>query len=437
MPVPSQSTVRFTVHLACVAAVAVLLCVAAAPAQAAGGRLGMASHLIWLGEADAEAEMRRIRAGGIDWIREDFRWDLLEPAPGRFDWSRTDALMAAAARTGMNVLAILDYSARWASSDPSGRGDIHYPPREPADYARFARAVGERYGTAGTFWAGRPDLPPHPLGAVELWNEPWGHWFWKPAPDPAAYARLALAGALAVKVAQPDIETLLSGEVLLIRPDGSAGDWLGPVLEAEPALAGVIDAYATHPYPHPRDRPPLDTTSKPPYRFERADLTRAIAAAHGAPRPIWITEVGWSTAPGVSDAVSEEAQAGYLRQAVTSALGRQGVERMFVYAWDRSNGVPGDREGNYGIRRADGSMKPAWAALTRLGPVARLRAADTKRLRIPRVRGKRGRAARSCRHKWRVRRRQARRLEGRAARRRAMLRADHKRGRCRKAITPR
>lgn len=454
MPAPSQSwPARFSACVACLAAVALLVCVAAPPAQGSGGRLGVASHLIWLGQSDAEAEMLRIRAGGVDWIREDFRWDLLEPTRGRFNWARTDALMAAAARTGVNVLAILGYSARWASSDPSGAGDIHYPPRDPADYARFARAVVARYGVAGAFWSSRPDLAPRPLAAVELWNEPWGWWFWKPTPDPAAYARLARAGAAAVKQARPGIEILLSGDLLLIRRDGSAGPWLDAVLAADPGLGSLIDAYSTHPYPSPRDRSPLDTTSAPAYRFDRADLTRSIAKAHGARRPIWITEVGWSTAVGVSDAVSEETQAEYLRLAATNALTKQRVERMFVFGWDRSSGVAGDREGNYGLQRADGSMKPAWAALSQpialdagaevasAGP-ARTRSIRTRGLRL--VPGARRKLARTfgkpCTGKRAARRRVARRRARllrrmTAGERRRAVR--HNRGRCRKARTPR
>jgi polysaccharide biosynthesis protein PslG len=484
---PSQSCpVRLRACLACLAAVALLVCIAAPPARASGGQLGVSSHLIWLGESDAEAEMMRIRAGGVDWIREDFRWDLLEPARGHFNWARTDALMAAAARTGVNVLAILGYSARWASSDPSGGGDIHYPPRDPADYARFARAVVERYGAGGAVWSSRPDLSPRPIAAVELWNEPWGWWFWKPNPDPAAYARLARAGAAAVKDARPGVKTLLSGDLLLIRRDGTAGPWLDAVLDADRSLGSLIDVYSTHPYPSPRDRSPLDTTSAPPYRFDRADLTRSIAAAHGAPKPIWITEVGWSTATGVSDAVSEETQAEYLRLAVGNAFGKQRVERMFVFGWDRSNGVAGDREGNYGLQRADGSMKPAWAVLgqpiavdagpappprvssaapsgtqpagapARSAPVvapagsapapaptptpAAARTGPVKGLRLL-VRSHRKlarRVARSCMRKRARRRAVARqRARRRAGRHRSSRQVRHKRGRCRKARTPR
>ena len=418
MGAPFQScTARLRACVACLAAIALLVSLAAPEARASGGRLGVSSHLVWLSESDAEAEMLRIRAGGVDWVREDFRWDLLEPAPGRFNWARSDALMAAAAKTGMNVLAILGYSARWASSDPSGAGDTRYPPRDPAAYADFARAVVQRYGAGGRFWSARPDLVPRPLAAVELWNEPWGWWSWKPTPDPRAYARLARAGAAAVKQARRDVETLVSGDPLLIRRDGSAGPWLDAVLAADPGLGSLIDAYSTHPYPSPRDRSPLDRSSAPAYRFERAGLTRSIAAAHGASRPIWITEVGWSTAVGVSDAVSERRQAEFLRLAASNALNVQRVERMFVFGWDRSSGAAGDREGNYGLQRSDGSMKPAWASLTQLiggdlGLITRgLRRAPVARKELaPAVR-------KAC--------------AGKRAKRR------HSRGRCRKAKTPR
>jgi hypothetical protein len=340
--------------------------VAATPAHAASvsGRVGLSTHLFWLGESDAQYQLTRLRASGIDWVREDFRWDLLEPRKGTMDWSHTDALMTAAARTDTNVLAILDYSATWASSDPSGAGSIYYPPKDPADYAAYARRVVERYGPGGTFWAAHPELPAKPLGGVELWNEPWGSWFWKPGPDPAAYARLAKAAAIAVKAASPSVPVLLSGDILQIRADGSSAPWLDAVLAADPSLRSVIDAYSTHPYPSPRNRSPLDTSMPAAYRFDRAQLTHDVAAKYDADKPIWITEVGWSTATGVPDAVSEDTQATYLRDAVTSALGRQAVQRIFVFGWDKSSGVSGDREGNYGLQRADGSFKPGWSALT-------------------------------------------------------------------------
>ena len=201
-----------------------------APATSAGDKVGLSTHLFWLGESDITANLTRLRGGGAGWIREDFLWDQIEPAKGDFRWGRSDALMASAAKTGTNVLAILDYSARWASSDPSGGGDIHYPPKNFADYATFATKVVERYGSNGTFWAARPDLPRRPLAAVELWNEPWGSWFWKPNPDPAAYARMVRTAATAIRAAKPDMKILISGDLIAIRSDGRGARWLEDVL---------------------------------------------------------------------------------------------------------------------------------------------------------------------------------------------------------------
>jgi hypothetical protein len=397
-----------------------------APATGFGAKVGLASHLFWLGQSDAEANLRRLRSSGAGWIREDFLWDQIQPTRGTFSWSRTDALMAAAAKTGTNVLAILDYSAKWASSDPSGRGNVHYPPRNVGDYATFARAVVERYGTDGSFWRARPDLPYRPLGAVELWNEPWGAWFWKPNPDPAAYARLVRAAASAIRAAKPDTKILMSGDPVAIRSDGTGVKWLDAVLAADPGLRTLFDAYSTHPYPSPRDRGPLDTTSGPEYRFNRAEVTRQTAAKYDATKPIWITEIGWSTATKAKETVSEATQARYIGQAVEHAIGVQGVERIFVFAWDRSNGVMTDREGNYGLQRKDGSLKPAWTTLTQTigSSVSGATLASAKCAAKGKKRSRTCRANKS-------------RCSGKTRRRGAARSVRYQRGKCRKVKTPR
>src|SRR5688500_639041 len=76
-------------------------------AVAAGGSssfVGLSTHTFWLSEADVRAEMSALAAGGVGWAREDFRWDLLEPSKGVFDWRRSDAVMAGAAAAGVDVL---------------------------------------------------------------------------------------------------------------------------------------------------------------------------------------------------------------------------------------------------------------------------------------------------------------------------------------------
>src|SRR5688572_24511433 len=79
----------------------------------APGRIGLNTHLQAAGDP-LRPQLAEMRAGGVRWIREDFLWSRIEPQPGRFDWSASDALMAAAAAEGVDVLGILDYSAPWA-----------------------------------------------------------------------------------------------------------------------------------------------------------------------------------------------------------------------------------------------------------------------------------------------------------------------------------
>lgn len=242
------------------------------------------------------------------------------------------------------------------------------PAQEPPELRRLRRGCGEALRSSGTFWASHPDLPKVPLGAVELWNEPFGGWFWKPTPDPKAYARLVDAAAPAVHAADASLTVLASGDLIQSRADGVLHEWLGELLDADPTLPAEVDGFSVHPYPWPRDAGPYDPAMNPRVSFGRVSAIRDTELAHGTQLPIWITEIGWSTAPGVSDAVSEATQAQFLTGAIQRATGewRSFVSRIFVFSWDPASDRPGDREGNYSIRHADGSPKPAWTAIQHL-----------------------------------------------------------------------
>ena len=318
-------------------------------------RIGLSTHLQWSGEPIAR-QVAALRDAGVRWIREDFRWGEIEPRRGRFRWRRTDQLMAATAAEGVDVLAILDYSAPWAASGP----EEQFPPRDPADFARYARAVVDRYGEDGAFWEDRDDV--RPLRAIEIWNEPWGYFFWKPDPDPAAYAKLARATARTVRDARADVQVLVPADLLQVRTDGSIAPWFEALLDADPRLPQLVDGWTVHPYPSPRDRPPADPRADRRWTYGRVELVREIARRRDAARPIWITELGWSTAPQAEESVTEREQARYVADALDRALNDWDdfVERIFIYSWDRSRRDPGDLEAHFGLRRADGSFKPAW-----------------------------------------------------------------------------
>jgi hypothetical protein len=124
-----------------------------------------------------------------------------------------------------------------------------------------------------------------------------------------------------------------------------------------------VDAYSVHLYV--QSRSPLDRATAQRWRFDRALLTRDLAAQAGASHPLWVTEFGWSTFPGDRDSVSERRQARYVREALKVAhVDWNGlVERSFVYFWGKATA---DYGGGFGILRPNGTAKPLFGALSAL-----------------------------------------------------------------------
>jgi polysaccharide biosynthesis protein PslG len=262
---------------------------------------------------------------------------------------------------GIDVLGMVGYSAGWAAAGPT----IYHPPRDPARYAEFCRRLVERYGPGGSFWRANPSLSPRPLTALEIWNEPWHSNWWRPNPSPAGYARLVRAAAAAIHEANPAVKVLVSGDVFQMR-SGTTGsvDWFRLLLQADPDLfRNHVDAYSVHLYV--QDRSPLDTRAQQRWRFDRGLITRDLATRAGASHPLWVTEFGWTTNGKHPDAVSEQTQALFVRQALERLLGewRGHVERSFLYHWGRADS---DHAGGFGPLRADGSTKPVLGALAAL-----------------------------------------------------------------------
>ncbi len=364
--------------IAAVAAVAAAGAVVAArtattkPPGPYAGRVGVAvSYDLYASpEAQIQAALAPLHAVGVSWIREDLTWAIAEPEPGVFDWSPFDRLMTAAARARVHVLGILDYSAPWASSDPSGQQDEFYPPKSNADFATYAAAVVSRYGRNGSFWSENPHLWPDPLTAVEIWNEPYESWDWKPGSDPGAYAALVSQAAPAMHAVDPHLMVLMSGDLESWDDRSAAGQhsWLASMLAADPQVARLVDAIAVHPYPVPLSLGPYYAGPGLKAAFGRVPLIRRAEVAAGVHLPIWITEIGWSTAPNTPQSVSKQSQARYLLEAIQRSLGQWGsyVSRIFLFGWFRSSGRSGDLAGNYGLLDRDGIPKRAWRAVAHL-----------------------------------------------------------------------
>lgn len=299
---------------------------------------------------------------GVGWVRERFDWNLIEPAPGQYDWSDVDQLELTTARRGVNVLPLLSRAPAWA--EPTW----DTVPADPSAYASFVAKVVARYGPGGELWAAHPELADQAPAYFELLNEPYYPMYAAGRIDPARYARLVKAAGQAGKAANPQAKFIAASETV-VQPTGSSQwvKWTDAMYEAVPDLNNYFDAVAVHPYS--KNRPP-DAPIKGYIhdKFQRIATIHDDFARHGAGgKALWITEIGWSTcADPRQECVSEATQAAYTGKLCSMVRGRYRsfVGGLFLYqATDRGPDRSSDPEMNYGLAHADGRPKPAWRAL--------------------------------------------------------------------------
>jgi Glycosyl hydrolase catalytic core len=133
-------------------------------------------------------------------------------------------------------------------------------------------------------------------------------------------------------------------------------------------LARLVNAIAVHPYPAPLSLGPYYRGPDVKESFARVALIRQAELAAGLRLPIWITEIGWSTAPDTPQAVPERIQATYLLDAIRRSLGQWSsyVSKIFLFGWFRSSSRRGDLAGNYGLLHRNGVPKRAWIEIAHL-----------------------------------------------------------------------
>jgi polysaccharide biosynthesis protein PslG len=332
---------------------------AAAPASSWSGDLqvGLVADSQGMGD-EAGSRQDKALPAGVKWLREEFKWGKIEPSNDQWDFHDYDVVMAEAAKRGLNVMPLLHGTPDWAGGDQS-------IPEDPSEFAEFTAQVVKRYGPAGSFWAAHPELPKLPAQWYEVWNEPYYKFSAGNRVDPARYARLFKAAAQAGKAADPATRWLVASEFEIQTYTGKWVEWPRAMVEAVPDLGQWADAIAVHPYAkHQAPGTPFGDYAND--KFLRLNLIRDLFRRAGVDKPYWITEIGWSTCTSGSPCVDSEArQAANLTEMFSLLRGpmRDWVQAVFVYHLNDTGDEDSEPEHRFGLLRADGSPKPAWAAL--------------------------------------------------------------------------
>lgn len=319
--------------------------------------LGVTSGAVLDQDAPVASEVRAMEAAGVTALRAPFYWWTAQPTEGPPNFAATDPLVAAVSRAGIELLPIAVGTPGWAARHPSKRNS---PPAGTKAYAAYLTALIGRYGPSGSFWKEHPNVPKLPVRHWQLWNEPDHTHYWSDQPYARDYVKLARAARKAIKAADPGAVVVMSGFA------DRSWDSIAAVYRA--GGKGVFDAVAIH-----------------PYTFEVRNVLkiveyarRALDKAGDPDRPLWLTEVTWSSGKrrGVAPAPFETTpsdQAARLSAALPLLLRerhRLGIDRIFWENWishDSNHANPFDFSG-LRVLKPDGTVaeKPAFADFKRI-----------------------------------------------------------------------
>jgi hypothetical protein len=335
-----------------------------------GGRapVGISASLRYADGSELRDMISKLRSNGLEYSREDLKWNLVETRRGSYDWSMYDDLVVEAARQDLGLILIPNDPPSWVSADKNSD-----PPSEGSDldgYAAFVKAAVARYGTNGTIWSENSDVTPKPVTQWDIWNEPYQGWTWGPGdPNGGQYARMFKAAAVAGKQADANAQFMFEGDTGANTGRWPQPAWFEQAFAAVPDLANYLDAVSIHPYTM-EDNPTDCTPSgggldkfwyETRFQFCRVKDVRKILDAHGAKgAKLWITELGWATAGDRS--VSEATQAKYVHDVFRQLRQWKIVDGIVWYHYMTAEDT-GDREQWFGFVHPDGSPKPAWNAL--------------------------------------------------------------------------
>lgn len=329
-----------------------------------GFAYGMQAHLYW---REPSPTLRLIQDAGFGWLKQQVRWEAVEPQPGAYAWSELDRIADGAAAVGVKVLFSVVTAPAWSRA----RGGVDGPPDDYTLFGNFLRTLAERY-------KGK-------VQAYEVWNEQnfsreWGGG----RIDAGEYVELLKVGYTSIKEVDPEA-IIISGALTptgFNNPNIAIDDALylsemyqyqdGIIRQYADAIGAHAGGFNNPPDDDPGRRTVPSTTFKGhwSFYFRRIEQLRDVMVRYGdADKKFWVTEFGWSTSNRAGGYEygkdnTEHDQARYLVRALELGRNYGWVGGMFAWNLNFQQIVAAsDEKHPFGIIRADGTPRPAYLAV--------------------------------------------------------------------------
>ena len=286
-------------------------------------------------------------------------WQDVQPAPNVWVWEPADALVRETLAADLHLILRLDMPPIWAAQ-PAQQG----VPFDLVAYMAFVSAVASRY--QGLIW-----------GYI-IWNEPnlAAEWTFSGynleqqlaigggrVANPADYVGVLGVAYRRIKAADPQAQVASAG---LAPTNENSPRAMDDRLFWQAMLAvgatDCMDALAVHAYAYGQD--PSAEQSAEGLGLERMAMLYAMMGDSGKePKPVWITEMGYTIARGLQPAVTAEQQGAYL----VAAFDRIAQEWPWIELttlWNLTYRLPADDEqAGYSLLANDGTTRPAYGVV--------------------------------------------------------------------------
>jgi hypothetical protein len=305
-----------------------------------------------------------LKKSGATTVRWTMNWSNIQPKSGSWNWSRADKVVGGLAAQGIRVVPVMWGSPRWVASSAITPPIATQAQRDA--WSAYLRAAIKRYGPQGSYWSGayrqqHPGKAPVPINTWQIWNEANLKSAMNP-PTPATYAQLLTLSHTVIHQTDPTAKVMFAG--LLSHPPGGESAWnfLRDVDHQPGGARTAFDIMASNAY-----------SATVTGMLDDLNHIRQTMAANGqGPKPLWVSEVGWGSAP------PDPANGGFTKgmlgqrkiliQAFNALLQKRSVWRIGKVLWFNFRDPAGGNSNicsyctSAGLLTNDFKAKPAWSA---------------------------------------------------------------------------
>jgi hypothetical protein len=349
------------VALAATAAVAAMLVVPSTEARAAtpAGFFG----LNFAFKDITGGDVLMLKKSGATTVRWTMNWSHIEPKSGSWNWSAADAVVGGLAAQGIRVLPVMWGTPRWAASSAITAPIATQAQRNA--WSAYLRAAIRRYGPGGNYWSGayrtqHPGKAALPINTWQIWNEANLKTAMNPS-TPSAYAQLLTLSHTVIRQTDPKAKVMFAG-LLSHPPNGlTASTFLGDVYQ-QPGARNAFDIMASNAY----------SGSVSGMLDDLGHIRHTMGTNGQGAKPLWISEVGWGSAPPNSANGGQTkgplGQRKILIQSFNALLQERGSMRIGKVLWFNFRDPAGGNSNicayctSAGLLTNTFQTKPAWSA---------------------------------------------------------------------------